>query len=102
MRKKRSIFDLVRRQGSHGGTGIGQPSPDVWMTYSIELAAGDTKWSTMDQNEDDLPRCEVGAWDKDAPFEVPDGYGGLDLIDSLLNWHVRGDPTRDMDCRWTC
>lgn len=83
-----------------GGHGYGDDSLK-WETYSVRITAGDTTWSTEDQDNDrkKLPRCEVGQWD------TKDSWDPFDEVDKLLDTFFSGVsdlPTRDMDCRWSC
>ena len=102
------------------------PNPLRYQGYDIRIRAGDTEWTTNDEDRDKLPRCEVGGWDTHGTWDP------VEIIDELLNGSplpvrtnhliplpsplapfcrtpvTRGEhltdetQTRDMDCRWEC
>ena len=60
------------------------PDPLRYQTYSVRITAGDTTWSTEDEDDDreKIPRCEVGRWDTHGtwdPTEIID-----DFLDSFF------------------
>ncbi|KAJ9134827.1 Immunoglobulin a1 protease [Coniochaeta hoffmannii] len=77
------------------------PNPLRYQAYSVRISAGNTVWSTMDQDDarQKVPRCEVGSWDNHGTWDP----------EKILNDIIQGivgeggeHPTRDMDCRWQC
>lgn len=53
-----------------------------YQSYSVRVTAGDTTWSTEDEDKEKLPRCEVGQWDTHGTWD-PDKIVG-DFINGLL------------------
>ncbi|GJC97506.1 immunoglobulin a1 protease [Colletotrichum higginsianum] len=77
------------------------PNPLRYQTYSVRITAGNTIWSTMDEDKARkmVPRCEVGNWDTHGTWDPSEIVA--DFIDAILGQGGKV-PTRDMDCRWRC
>ncbi|GJC85373.1 hypothetical protein ColLi_08211 [Colletotrichum liriopes] len=98
--------------------GSTRPNPLRYQTYSVRITAGDTVWSTMDEDNarQMVPRCEVGNWDTHGTWDPSEIF--TDFIDAILgqggkvpetqerhklretpevtyqNLHIDGDPAR--------
>ncbi|KAI9164030.1 hypothetical protein HJFPF1_05665 [Paramyrothecium foliicola] len=59
------------------------PDPNLYMTSSVRMTAGETTWSTEDMRKGSFPRRKVGKWGPNTSWD-PIG----DIIDS-----IEGHPT---------
>lgn len=60
------------------------PDPARYRIYSMRITAGETAWTTEDEDEtkEMLPRCEVGRWDNHGTWDPREIIG--DFIDGLM------------------
>ncbi|TVY25613.1 hypothetical protein LHYA1_G006319 [Lachnellula hyalina] len=91
-------IDFTRRTSSSNKLRPRIPAPPVqvpnWQAWIVSIRVGTTTWDSTENDESKPPYCKVGGWNN-GDFK--------DFLEGILSLGANQfEPTRQMDCYWTC